>query len=378
MALQRNPIAGGVDSYKPNTLWSNGFAIATSSKAQSQDTLTYYAGETGGSQYIIYSTKDAQSEAYPSGSADYTPVAWGSFDSLNPTKLLELINGLPGRPAGTQYATAAEAMNWLTNSAEYFVMNQDYPFVHLDNPLVIWDPSIPQCSGLGLLSGKTTKNIGNNQLTSFPGSFLPGNPNMIDFGTQGSTAYGTFQTNTNNDDAAMTSENPFSIGAAYSAVSPNGFTLSIWFKHSAISSISSPCPLIEIGNSTSTGLIIAIDADWVYYGQAATIGAVNKESHSFSNNQWNNVTLVYNSDNISNELALWINGSSMNTGSDGNFNKVQSVFVKIGGSFPSIGILLADPNLQIGNLIIDSIDSASFINYNYLAYKAANGINGKY
>ena len=258
MPLQRNPIAGGVTSYKPNTLWSNGFAIATSSKAQSQDSLTYYAGETGGSQYIIYSTKDAQSEAYPSGSDDYTPVAWGSFGSLTDAALIELTNGLPGRAAGTQYITIGGAINALLTAADYFIMNQDYPFVHLENPLVIWDPSIPSCSWLGLYNSKTTYNLGNNALSTFPTTFSPQDENGMDFSSSGGTAYGNFQANTSTPNANMKSDSLVTMSDAYTGT--GGFVVSFWFRHSAISSITTPCSLFSLGNYASDGLIITINS----------------------------------------------------------------------------------------------------------------------
>jgi len=375
LQLQRNPIAGGVNSYKPNTLWSNGFAIATSSKAQSQDSLTYYAGETGGSQYIIYSTKDAQSEAYPGGSSDYTPVAWGSFDSTNPTKLLELINGLPGRPGGAQYGTIGAAMNWLNNSAEYFIMNQDYPFVQIDSPLVIWDPSIPQCSCLGLVNSKTTNNLGNSNLNGFPSTFAPEDSNSIDFGANGGTAYGAFQSNTSSPNGAMKSTT-LDISNAYTGT--NGFMISVWFKHSNISGIITPCSLFSFGNYTSTGLILAINGSHVSFGNAADYASLPKFTHSFSNNQWNNVTLVLDNSLGGSEFTLWINGSSEGSQTKNSFNWSIPEEIYIGGNKLGNGVSYNDPNLVIGNTIIDHLNSQPFINYNYLAYKAANGINGKY
>ena len=376
MALQRNPIAGGVNSYKPNTLWSNGFAIATSSKAQSQDSLTYYAGETGGSQYIIYSTKDAQSEAYPSGSDDYTPVAWGSFGSLTDAALIELTNGLPGRAAGTQYITIGGAINALLTAADYFIMNQDYPFVHLENPLVIWDPSIPSCSWLGLYNSKTTYNLGNNALSTFPTTFSPQDENGMDFSSSGGTAYGNFQANTSTPNANMKSDSLVTMSDAYTGT--GGFVVSFWFRHSAISSITTPCSLFSLGNYASDGLIITINSASVSFGNAGTWADLHKYMHSFSSNQWNNVTLVYDNSLVGTEFALWVNGASVSTTSEGSYDWTANHEMSIGGNKLGNSVSYNDPNLIIGNTIVDNMNSSSFINYNYEAYRANTGINGKY
>jgi len=378
MALQRNPIAGGAFTYKPNTLWQNNFAIATSSKAQSQDGLTYYAGETGGSQYIVYSTKAAQGEAYPGESTNYTPVAWGSFGYLSNVALIELTNGLPGRAAGTQYTTIDGAINALVNAEEYFIMNQDYPFVHLENPLVIWDPSIPSCSWLGQYNSKTTFNLGNSNLNSYPIAFAPQNENEIDFSANGGTAYGKFQANTNSSGAVMTSQSAVMLNSAYPS---SGFVVSVWFRHSNISSISTPCPLFSFGNYVGNGFILGINASNVAYGNSflGNYAALTKYSHSFSSNQWNNVTLVFDPGQLGNEFALWINGASVASFAKGSFDVEANEYIQIGGNtLGNGGVSNCDLNLIIGNTIIDNLESASYINYNYEAYRANTGINGKY
>jgi hypothetical protein len=200
---------------------------------------------------------------------------------------------------------------------------------------------------------------------------------LIDFNSNGGTAYGTFQANDNHDGAAMVAQNPLALSSAYTG--SDGFVISLWFRHSAISSISSACPLFSIGEFTTSGLVLAMTNDKLYYGNAATLGALAQVTNSFSSNQWNNITLAYDSAMGGQELTLYINGNAETAVGDGSFDWTAPHSLKIGGSLVDPGIMLkADVNLQIGNFIIDNKNAANYIAYNYAAYRASTGINGKY
>ena len=122
-----------------------------------------------------------------------------------------------------------------------------------------------------------------------------------------------------------------------------------------------------------------MDSTKLYYGQAATLVALPVANHTFSSNQWNNISLVYDGAMASQELTLYINGTAETSVSDGGFDWTGDHSLKIGGSLVDPGIMLkADVNLQIGNFIIDNKDAANYVAYNYAAYRASTGINGKY
>ena len=375
MALQRNPIAGnGSNSWVANSLANNYFNLATSSKAQVQDGLNWWAGETGGTQNIIYSNKNSQPIAYPSGSGDYTPVAWGSFNDLTNSKMLELINGLPARPSG-QFTSISDAMQWLWDEGVYFPMNQDYPFVRLENPVVVWDPSVTACSYLGVLGHKDCRNLGNSGLPSFPTTFSVSDTNMITFNAAGGTAYGWFSTS-NDLNGVMHSDTDISLSSSYA--SNQHYVISTWFKTGTLSP-TTKVPLFALGKYDVDGVLVAITSNKIYFGNGAIGGGMGEVPTALSNNTWYYVSLEYQAN--PGIFKIYLNGTELAQQNQNNYNWSNNHQLEIGGTQwgGGSGLVYADPALQIGNLIIDNSTAqySDLITYNYNAYRST-GINGKY
>ena len=375
MAVQRNPIAGnGGNSWVANSLANSYFNLATSSKAQVQNSLNWWAGETGGTQNIIYSTKNSQTLAYPSGSGDYTPVAWGSFNDLTNTKMLELINGLPARPS-SQFTNIGDAMQWLWDEGVYFPMNQDYPFIRLENPVVVWDASVPACSYLGALNHKNCKNLGNNGLSNYPETFSVADGNAITFNAAGGTAYGWFSM-TNDMNAIMHSDTDLALAATYA--SNQHYVISTWFKTGTLSP-TTKVPLFALGKYDSDGLMVAITSNKIYFGNGAIGGGMGEVPTALSNSTWYYLSLIYNQ--TGNYFRIYLNGTYLTDVNPNSYNWSNNHQLEIGGTQwgGGSGVVIADPALQIGNIIVDNSDNySSYISYNYDAYRAATGINGKY
>ena len=384
MAVQRNPIAGTPNptTSTVNSLQKNGFRIATSSKEQIQDGLDWWAGETGGTQVIIYSTKNAQSEAYPSGSGDYTPVAWGSFGSVTDAKVIELINGLPGRPANTQYTTLGDAVTWLHDSNEYFVMNQDYPFIKTIDPAIIWDPSVPQCSVFGAWNNeKKTQNLGNPLYidnTQTPSTFQPQNPNETDFYPNGGTAYGTFKTVNRTAGGVMLANSPMQLSGLTNYSTDEGWVANVAFKHSQISHGSAP--IFALGDPDTNGFVLYLrqpnsgqPANGIEFG---TFGSMNNIPYAFTANQWYFLSVVY--DQPDGEYRIYLDGSSIGTGNDNGYNWTENHLLQIGGQTESTATEYSSGYLEIGSFVLDTGSAETHILYNYKALFDHGKINPKY
>jgi len=383
MAVQRNPIAGTStpNTSTANSLQRNDFRIATSSKEQIQNGLNWWAGETGGNQVIIYSTKNSQVEAYPSGSGDYTPVAWGSFGSVSDASVIELINGLPGRPANTQYTTLLDAVTWLHTSGLYFVMNQDYPFISTVDPAVIWDPSIPQCSGFGAWNGeKKTQNLGNPDYisnTASPSTFQPQVPSDTDFYPNGGTAYGTFKTQNRATDGVMVANSPIQLSGISSYNSAEGWVANVVFRHSQITH--QTAPIFALGDPDTNGFVVYLEqptsgqpAGKISWGNLQGSGQAN---FAFAANQWYFLSIVYNS--ADGDFELYINGTSIGVAGNAGYNWTDTHYLQIGGQTQSTAIEGASGFLEIGSFILDNRLAETKIGYNYNAL-FGSGINAKY
>jgi hypothetical protein len=365
MSVQRNPIAGSSD-WKINTLYNNGFVIATGSKAQSQDSLNYWAGETGGNQYIIYSTKDLQSEAYPSGTGDLTPVAWGSFGLIDDSALIELINGLPGRVADTQFTDLGSAMTWLDGTGEYFVMNQDYPFISLRSPMIVWDPSIPQCSGFGYIG---SKNLGNNNLGSFAPTLGIGDPNQVSYQANGGTAYAYMRADVDAATAAYYASS-FSLDAYDSA----GFTISCWWKCEEMPTIA---PIMSWGAVGTNGFSLSVGSGRIWFGFGVNGSTQAQASYSWATDTWYYITLRW--DDAVNTFQVYVDGTFVADQTTLDFDPTGTYRMYINGTDDTqaaSGVFTSD-KLILGNFILDDSSSFSSMAYNYNGWKSS-GINGKY
>jgi hypothetical protein len=387
MPLQRNPIAGtdSANTSTVNSLQRNGFRIATSSKEQIQDGLNWWAGETGGTQLIIYSTKHEQGQAYPSGSGDYTPVAWCSFNDLSDAKVVELINGLPGRPANTQYTTLAEAVDWLQSTNQYFMMNQDYPFIKTIDPLVIWDPSVPQCSGFGVIgnNAKITQNLGNPSYINVdgyaPSTFQPSDLNLQVFYPNGGTAYGTFLANERSPDSVFHGNHGVYLASAYGT--NGGWTATVVFKHTAVTN--NEAPIFCLGDPSANGLVVFLTNPTVGPGTRiifGNLGSINNINYSFSADTWYLLNVRYTQ--ASNEIEIYINGSLEGSGpyTAGSYDWTSSHSLQIGGQRETGAIQPNTVSMEIGLFILDNRDSGSSsnVNYNQRALFDPSKINAKY
>jgi hypothetical protein len=377
MAVQRNPIAGtsNPNDNNLNCLQRNGFRISTSSREQIAAGLNWWAGETGGNQVIIYSTKDSQPEAYPLGNGDYTPVAWGSFNELNEVYVLELINGLPGRPANTQYTTLADAVTWLQSENKYFMMNQDYPFIFMKDAAVLWDPSVPQCSGFGVWDNQTkTQNLGNPNyinLTKTPSLFAPADPTRQQFSANGGTAYGTFQATQNHPDSVFVGDVSIDLNGIYSG--EGGWMATMWFRHAATAPYKIPLFCIGDPSSGGDGMVAWFDQSNFHVGNSNNF---KSENYTFSTNTWYMVNVVYDHGGL--EWRVFVNGQALLDGGTNGYNWSSPQPIEIAGNRNYAGIPNADVTLQMGFFMIDTKDSESRIGYNYAAFRGATSINPKY
>ncbi len=386
MPLQRNPIAGtdSANTSTENSLQRNGFRIATSSKEQIQDGLNWWAGETGGTQLIIYSTKSQQGEAYPGESSDYTPVAWGSFNDLSDAAVVELINGLPGRPANTQYTTLIDAINWLQGTNQYFMMNQDYPFIKTIDPLVIWDPSVPQCSGFGAVNGdRITQNLGNpyyiNVDSYGPSTFQQTDRNLQDFYPNGGTAYGTFLANERSQDSVFHGNQDVLLSNAYGT--NGGWTATVVFKHTAVTN--NEAPIFCLGNPSTNGLVVMLTNPSLGPGSRivfGNLGGPNNINYAFSADTWYLLNVRYTE--ASNEIEIYINGSLEGSGpyTAGSYDWTAPHSLQIGGQRETGAIQPNTVSMEVGLFILDNRDSGSSsnVNYNQRALFDPTRINAKY
>ena len=378
MAVQRNPIAGTSNPNDNNSdcLQRNGFRISTRSRRQIDTGLDWWAGETGGNQVIIYSTKNSQPEAYPSGSGDYTPVAWGSFNNLSDAKVLELINGLPGRPANTQYTTLDDAVSWLNTTEQYFMMNQDYPFIYIKTPAVLWDPSVPQCSsfGVGGNGNRLTQNLGNPDWISgnkTPSTFSPGNPSNQDFNSNGGTAYSTFQANTNHQGAVFHGNIDADLNYMYTG--EGGWMATVWFRHNATAPYKVPLFCIGDPNNGSDGMMAYFDQTKLYVGNAGNFKTGN---YAFATNTWYMVNVCFDKDN--GEWRVYVNGSQLFDGGTSGYTMTNPQAIEIAGNRYFSGVLQAEVTLQVGFFMIDTIGTENRITYNKDAWTQPASINPRY
>jgi hypothetical protein len=384
MAVQRNPIAGTStpNTSTENSLQRNGFRIATSSKEQIQDGLDWWAGETGGTQLIIYSTKSQQAEAYPGESSDYTPVAWGSFNDLSDGRVIELINGLPGRPANTQYTSLVDAVDWLQSTNQYFMMNQDYPFIKTRDPLVIWDPSVPQCSGFGVIQdARISQNLGNPDYIGAgggPSTFQPTDKNLLDFLPNGGTAYGTFKATTRATDSVIHGNQDCYLNDLYN--STGGWTATVVFKHDTITN--NEAPLFCLGNPSTNGFVVFLTNPSAAPGIRINFGnlsdGINQVNYTFNADEWYHVVVRY-TEGGGGQIDVWINGFLIGFGgfSCPSYNWTSPHSLQLGGQRETGAIQPNTASMEIGLFILDNRDAGTDVAYNYNAL-FGDGINAKY
>lgn len=374
--VQRNPITGGAATYKPNTLWSAnvGFAIATSGKAQSQDSVTYWAGVTGGSEYIIYSTRGK----IGAGGVSDTPVAWTSFGSLNNSKLIELVNGLPTRTAGAQFTTLNQAMSFISSGSDYFITNQDYPFTHFVNPQLLLDPALPQSAFMGSLSMQTY-NVVDNQI--FPNVWQPQDDSLLSWTSNGATAYSYWKPTSNSVDAVLNGGN-CDIATTYSG--SNGYVVTVWFK--TTDPLSTPQPLFAHGNYTTGGLVVGIlntaGSTWIFGGSSNSpftgLSKVNTGG-LLNDGQWHSISIAY--DGLGNKFTPYSDGVAKTDIVTPSYSwNTPAEFYYMGHKDPGGDSIKAATNVDFGPIWMDEKGGESWITTNYQFWKGstASSINPRY
>ena len=170
-------------------------------------------------------------------------------------------------------------------------------------------------------------------------------------------------------DTALTLANTYSSNQHY--------VVSLWFKHSGLSAQFRP--LFGIGNPNSDGLLVSVSAGKVIFGNNTGSG-MKQANYTFNNATWYNVSLVANING--NVMEMYVNGSLLDQNPMNGYAWNNSHTLTIGSdAYSTFSGFYADPNMTIGNLIIDNVasaDYATYISYNYDAWRSSVGINGKY
>jgi hypothetical protein len=341
-----NPISiiGGDYTNAPNTLkgWgtNNAIRIAYQAKEVNSDSSIYYAGPSASDQYVIYG------DGFLIGMTSVSyPFVWTAPKSGGTAALIELINGLPNRPAGVQYTTIESAMDWLVGQSEnYFVISENYPWQKWTAPFVTVDAGVPQSSGFEH----------NWKAYDISGG---GNFNYFTYGAssltypEGPTAYWDIA----NTSQGMTSQSAITIGGG-------NFTISVWFWATAPGAATKPILSIGDYRPPINGAALTYSSTNIGFGSGTNLTSLNiNVPASINFGSWNNVLVTYNQ--TFNTTDVYLNGSQIASGVT-NFTPGSSHIIYLGktvddGDGPMSGRL---GMFSMSYQYVDSADASNYYN----------------
>jgi hypothetical protein len=316
MAGYINPVGiiGGDATSAPNTLKANqntDIRIAYQAKEVNSDSTTYYAGPSANDVYAIY----GNGLSIGLTSIDY-PFVWTSPKSGGTAGLIELINGLPNRPAGTQYTEIEPAMSWLMSQNCFFVISENYPWQKWPTPITTIDAAVPSSSGFqyDLRAFDISGNNGGNDYYSYGASSLA-------FANDPENAYW----NIINASQILTSYTSFALAG--------DFVISTWFYIDTPPTAGQFLPLFSIGDYKTNGCALALSYDGFRYGDnSAGLNSLPNQTISTPGvwtGGWHNILISLETTSFN----AWLDGTQVvSTGTLGGFVPGAGHQIKVGGT----------------------------------------------